>query len=65
MFADIVNPVDCLFGPCSACRWILPSLFGRASPRGLWGTLHAAISGITLRSGGGTRPSGRTTTPWC
>lgn len=34
-------------------------------PRGLWGTLHAAISGITLRSGGDTRPSGRMTTPWC
>ena len=60
-----VNTVDCLFGLCSACRWILPSPYGRVSPRGLWGTPHAAISGTTLRSGGATRPSGRTTTPWC
>lgn len=60
-----VNTLDCLFGLCSACRWILPSPCGRASPRGLWGTRRAAISGITLRSGGGTRPSGQMTTPWC
>lgn len=46
-------------------RWISPSPCGRAFPRGLWGILHAAISGITLRSGGDTHPSGRTTTPWC
>lgn len=64
-FVDIVNTVDCLFGLCSACRWILPSPFGRASLRGLWGTQRAATSGITLRSGGGTHPSGRMTTPWC
>lgn len=60
-----VNAVDCLFGLCSACRWISPSRCGRASPRGLWGTPHVATSGITLRSGGDTRQSGRTTTPWC
>lgn len=61
----LLNRCSCGFRAISvSTRWISPSRFGRVSPRGLWDTQPAVISGTVIRSAGATHPNGPTITPW-